>query len=69
MHDGLFVRFDMSGNRVKSYLGDVIVEPLSTLFPRDTTKVSCVIASHVFQHMVHSFRGNLRKQRLYDTLM
>lgn len=46
-------------------LSNMIMEPLSALFSIGATKVSCVVARQVLQHVVHASRRHSRKQRLH----
>lgn len=48
-----------------SYLGNMIVKPLRASLASDTVKVSCIIACHVLEDIVHLISRDKRQQGLH----
>lgn len=63
----------LSNNNIKnagdSYLGNMIVKPLRASLASDTVKVSCIIACHVLEYIVHLINRDKRQQRSHKSMM
>jgi hypothetical protein len=55
--------------RGEAYLGNVVVQPFGTQCAISTSIVPIVVPRHVFEHIVHSLRRDMREERLNKALV